>query len=239
MRSNGPPPKPPDSGRPRAVSELDAIQLALSRRIPIWDIRPYIERVSDPGFIPGSRCAPMDPASALIIPWGALLQQHESIALVCLSGRRSEAVVAALQTAGIRGVVHLKEGVLGWQGEGYPLCASRPVEPNDHRGVVALRQLPRAVLSYFVADSVQSPYADASVDAKLIIDEAFSRPGALSSYGTALEVLDLLAENARRLGHPIDHIASNLDGLRATVRRLAAIAPETRAGPRDNHSRLA
>lgn len=239
MRSYGPPPKPPDSGRPRAVSEVHAIQLALSGRIPIWDIRPYAERVSDLGFIPGSRCVPMDPASALTIPWGALLKHHDSIALACLSGRRSEAIVAAVQDAGIRGIVHLKGGVLGWQGEGYPLCASHPIEPNEHRAVVALRQLPRAVLSYFVADSVQTPHADAFVDPKLIVEEAFSRPGALSSYGTALEVLDLLAENARRLGHPIDHIASNLDGLRATVRRLAATAPETMPGLRDKQSRSA
>ena len=224
MRSNGPPPKPPGSGRPRPLeSEVHAIQLALSGHIPIWDIRPQQERCGLPGFIPGSRCVPMEPTTVHAIPWESLLTQHRVIALTCLSGRRSEAVVSLLRAQGTQGVIHLTGGILAWQAEGFPLCIPEPVEPEEYRTVATLRQLPRAVLSCFVAESVQSQtsfIAGGLVDPKRLVSDAFEQSGALTSFDGARDALDLLAENARRLGHPIEHIASNLNSMRATVRRI-------------------
>ncbi len=230
MRSLGPPPKPIGSGRPRPLeTEIHPIHLAISGRIPIWDIRPRHERAAEPGFIPGSRSVPMDPVSARHLPWQTLLEQHDLIALVCLSGRRSEAIVTALQNAAVRGVLHVTGGILAWQGEGFPLCVQHGVEPDEYRTVTCLQQLPRAVLSCFVAESVQSQSDDGFLDPKQLVDQVFAQPEALTSFDRARDALDLLGENARRLGHPIEHIAANLNGMRALVERLERSA----AGPAD------
>lgn len=216
-----PPPKPECWQRSVCETILTVEQVVVAHQLPIWDIRPFEERLAEPGFIPSSRSVPLCRETVLDLPWDDVLSESGGIVLCCLSGKRSGALVSMLQVAGYSGVVSLYGGLLAWAAEGYELCVPSPAEPEEHKEIIRVEQLFRAVMSCFIAESAQSRIdGDAGLDASEIVASIFGRPGALGSYERTLDTLDLLGENARRMGHPIDRIASNLDAMRATALRL-------------------
>ncbi len=217
-----PPPKPECWQRTFCETSLSVEQVIHAHQLPIWDVRPLDERLAEPGFIPSSRSVPLSRETVLELPWDDIVAESGGIVLCCLSGKRSGALVTTLQAAGYSRVVSLCGGVLAWAAEGYGLCAPSPAEPEEHQDIERIDQLFRAVMSCFIAESAQSRIDyDAGLDASEVVARIFGRPGALGSFERTLDTLDLLGENARRMGHPVERIASNLDAMRATALRLA------------------
>lgn len=209
--------------------ELDVENVVLAPDVAIWDIRPYEERMGEPGFIPGSRSFPLEPETVMRLPWDSILGENQRLILCCLSGRRSRALVDKLQVAGYSGVSSLSGGVLAWQEAGKPLVVPNPAEPEEHLCIERLDQLPRAVLSCFIAESSQTRMSveDApEIDPSEVVSHIFSRPDAVSCRERALDTLDVLGESARRLGHTIEQMACNLNAMRATVQRIAPMGPD-------------
>ena len=217
----GPPPKPQGSQRFFSETLWTPGQVIEAPQVPVWDVRPLDERNAEPGFIPGSRSVPLTRDNILELPWQDIAQETGGIVLCCLSGRRSGALVTELQLAGYSGIVSLDGGVLGWLESGQALCTPAPEEPEEHFHITRVEQLSRAVMSCFIAEASRSQAdEEASDHAGELVSRIFGRPGSVSSYERTLDTLDLLGENARRWGHPIERIAQNLNAMRATANRL-------------------
>jgi rhodanese-related sulfurtransferase len=225
-RLGSPPEKPKTAARgelslPRGeVSVLDVLNMP---DVALWDVRPYQERIAEPGYIPGSRSVCMTTRDAMGLPWNKITDWTPCVVLVCLSGRRSGSIAAELWAAGHERVLQLRGGILEWLAVGLPLCVPSAPEPEDWAAVASLDEFRREATSCFVAEAILS-YGTSSneefVSPKLLMDRVFAESDALASFDRALLTLDLLAENARRLGHPMDRLAANLSVMRTVLQRL-------------------
>lgn len=203
--------------------EVSVLEIAAMPHVPVWDVRPYAERNQAPGYIPGSRSAPMTTSDAVSLPWQKIVEEAPCLVLVCLSGRRSGDIVDQLWAAGQERVLQLRGGVLEWQASGLSLCEPFGPEPPDWAAVQTLDDFKREVIACFVAESVWLHTALAGpefVSPKSLVERVLAQPQALSSFDGALATLDLLAENLRRIGHPIDRLGSNLSAMRSVLFRL-------------------
>jgi 3-mercaptopyruvate sulfurtransferase SseA len=156
-----------------------------------------------------------DLAEVLLAEYGA----RSALAVVCLSGKRSLPVSQRLHEAGLGDVAHLEGGILAWQAAGLPLCGVRSVPEEELVALQGAREFPRAVLSCFVAESVEAQLnagADSLADPRKLVEEVFDT-GPPEDPEHLLHCLDRLAEQARRAGHPLSHIATNVDRLRASL----------------------
>lgn len=221
-RMGTPPRKPRLTSRPPRV-EVSVAELCAMPDVPVWDVRPWEERCSLLGYIPGSRSVPMSVADALELPWDAIAQSSPHVVLVCLSGRRSGEICRQLRALGQGCVLQLSGGVLEWQASGLALCVPNTPEPEEWASITSLDELRRAVSAWFLAEAVLSHEAtnEAFVSPTLLVERVLASPEALSSLEQALVTLDLLAENARRLAHPTERLAANLSACRSTLERLA------------------
>ena len=198
--------------------EIEPAALAEFHEAAIIDIRSREERTSELGFIPGSRAFPE--RDVLEGRLAADYRQGHPLVLACLSGRRSERLLSAVREQGFERVVHLKGGVLAWQAAGLPVCGAAQTDPADLPAVADLRDFPRAIVSCFVAESVEAQLdgGEAIVDPKPIVEHIIDDSWRGAPTPEALrESLDRLAETARSMGHPLAHIARNVDRMRAAL----------------------
>ena len=49
------------------------------------------------------------------------LPKNAPVLLYCRTGNRSEAAQETLRTVGVRHILHMKDGIVGWQAQGLPL----------------------------------------------------------------------------------------------------------------------
>ncbi len=206
----------PDELGPAALSEL--------RNVVILDVRAAEERFGEMGFIPGSRSFPEEELRSsparLLSTYGV----DQPVALVCLSGKRSLRLVPMLRGLGFATCAHLRGGVLAWRAASLPVCGVGAVPAEDVVPLRSIDEFPRALVSCFVAESVETQLnsGDGSlVDPKPIVERicAEMRPSHSSAQAWA-DSLDRLAEAARAMGHPLDHIARNVDRMLASLARL-------------------
>jgi rhodanese-related sulfurtransferase len=205
--------------------EVSAVDIAEVREIRLIDVRATDERYGDIGFIPGSRCFPLE---TLEDSRQVLLEEyalHQPIVTVCLSGRRSQTARDILRGWGFQKVTSLNAGVLGWRAADLPTCGVNP-DPDGPRAS-SLDELPGLIRACFVAESVEatlSGRADENFDPvgvlQRIIDEETERAGGLNDEAI-MHILERLAEIARFRGHPLENIARNVDHLRGVLDDLS------------------
>ncbi len=206
------------TGAPR-VKLMTPHELARETQIAIIDVRPKEERNGELGFVPGSRsfsdCDLDGLARKLTQDYGPA----HAIAVACLSGKRSLPVAEHLRDAGLADVAHLEGGILSWHAEGLPLCGVRSIPKEELVPLSCAEDFPRAVLSCFVAESVEAQLdagAEQIANPRQLVERVFDGPHS-SEPDHLLACLDLLAEQARRAGHPLGHIALNVDRMRASL----------------------
>jgi rhodanese-related sulfurtransferase len=191
--------------------------------VPVWDVRPFSERLAEPCYIPGSRSVVMDARQAMALPWHKILSTVPYVVLVCLTGRRTGVIASELWAAGQERVLQLQGGILEWQAGGLPLIVPPAQALPEWANVDSLEDLRRAATACFVAESVwlsEVRRNEAFVNPKLLVESVLHEPGALDTVERALCTLDLLAENMRRLGHPVDRLGSTVNALRSAIERL-------------------
>lgn len=209
---------------PEEVPQWSPLELAADPTVRVVDIRPAAERLGELGFIPGSRSVP---DTALLSHRRQAFWEFEPgdrLALACLTGRRSEALVPMVKAMGFAEVGNLKGGILAWSAAHLPLCTGwvgstgRPIDEE------ALAGLPRAIASCFVAESVENALNRDLMDAfnpMEAVREIFAQERVSWQHPSPVglvRVLDALAEKARRRGHPLDRIADNVSSVLASVR---------------------
>jgi len=212
------------SGKMLGIGRLTPEQLAQALHVTIVDVRDEDERYSGLGYIPGSISVPDDMCSAdeekerLALP--------RALALVCLSGKRSLACAEKLVARGVTDVWHLEGGILAWQAQGYALCGVRDVPSDELIELSSPAEFPRAVLSCFVAESVEAQL-DAGAgeinDPTDVVEQMFQMAGDRMDASGLIASLDRLAVHARRAGHPNERIAANVDRMRASLLRMVEL----------------
>lgn len=188
------------------------------------DIRPGSEREGDVGFIPGSVW--VDEEKLESEPDELLrLAGDRCVVLVCTTGKRAEARATwANESPELKdlSISYLEGGLLGWGAEGLPLV--RPsAAPSGHEVCLQrLEDFPRAVVSCFVAESIETQLdaGDLHMEnpaelVEKIFEEAENDAVDADHYRL---LLDRLADQARRLGHSLEHIATNVETMRAALR---------------------
>ncbi len=194
-------------------------ELARETQIAIIDVRPKEERDGELGFVPGSRSISDCDLDALARKLSQGYGPAHAVAIVCLSGKRSLPVAEHLRGAGLADVAHLEGGILSWRAEGLPLCGVRSIPKEEQVSLSCIEDFPRAVLSCFVAESVEAQLdagAQQIANPRQLVERVFDGPHS-SDPEHLLACLDLLAEQARRAGHPLGHIALNVDRMRASL----------------------
>lgn len=200
---------------------ITVAELATSRDVRLFDIRPPDERYGSVGFVPGSigvgESAAALQASAAEIPPG------DPIALVCLSGRRSEHAAALLSQHLGREVANLTGGVLAWREAGLPVCGVAPkLEPGDPlQRTLAIAEVPRVLAACFVAEV--ATMTDDEIDPLSMLQSLFDRAGARwddPDVAGLYRVLDLAGAESWRMGNELRRIATNIDRFLAVLRRL-------------------
>lgn len=207
---------------PPLQSQLSAAELASKSTALIVDIRSTEERAGDLGFIPGSI---HQPEEDLVEGLQRLLQrsqQRRDVVLVCLTGRRCHPWLEPIAKLGVRKVWWLSGGMLNWRSSGYPVVGVTPVAEDEKLELRSLSDFPRVVMSCFVAESIETQLnsgRDQFADHAALVQELFAP--ALAADRVSLpklrHTLDQLADLARSMGHPLSHIASNLDVMRASL----------------------
>lgn len=195
---------------PDTITPQDA---AADRTLAILDVRPRDERMSDLGFIPGSRWVPEDRIRTDPFAVVEELEGHRGVVLACLSGRRSAELVPIMRAVGVPRVRNLAGGLLAWGAE-LPLCRF----PSESGPLLAPEEAKRRILACFVAESIENALDNAlddGFDPKAMVDAAVDRGFAehLIPREAWQAVIDELAVTARRRGHPLDHIAGNVERL--------------------------
>lgn len=98
------------------VAPADLRQLTQQEtELRVVDVRRPREYVQ--GHITGAVSAPLGSTAHLVQNW----PRDTPIALVCLSGHRSQAAAAELLKMGFRDVSHLEGGMLAWRRAGQPV----------------------------------------------------------------------------------------------------------------------
>jgi rhodanese-related sulfurtransferase len=209
----------PPSNSSRAASPTDIHPEELSRlnQALILDLRTQQEREGELGFIPGSRWYPSDRIEPEL---SACLQTDRPVVLVCLSGKRSGSRLSqgfAQSTCDVRS---LAGGMLAWRAAGLPTCGHSVVSAEELVPLNGIGDFPRVVMSCFVAESVEAQLAAGDqelIDPRAVVETVFGPPERWNTVDHLLERLDILAESARHLGHPMAQIAVNVDRMRASL----------------------
>ncbi len=196
-------------------------ELSTSRDVRLFDIRPQDERHGSVGFLPGSVGVGESPEALAAAV--AEIATGDPIALVCLSGRRSELAAQALSQRLGREVANLTGGVLAWREAGLPICGVAPkLEPGDPLlREVALAEVPRVLAACFVAEV--ATMTDDEVDPLNMLQGMFTRAGARwdqPDIAGLHRVLDLAGAESWRMGNELRRIAINVDRFLALLRRL-------------------
>ena len=210
--------------------EIEPAALADFHEAAIIDIRSREERTSELGYIPGSRAFPEN--EQLAEQLAAAYPKDHPLVLACLSGRRSQRLLSAMREEGFEHVAHLKGGMLAWQGAGLPVCGAAQIDPDELPEVADLNDLPRAIVSCFVAESVETQLdggGTSIVDPRPIVERIIDDSWRDAPTTAAIrESLDRLAEIARAMGHPLGHIAHNIDRMQAALMVFEDRVPSTR-----------
>jgi len=206
------------------IGRLTPEQLAQALHVTIVDVRDEDERYSGLGYIPGSISVPDDVCRSRDTE--ELLELPSAVAFVCLSGKRSLACAEKLVARGVSDVWHLEGGILAWQAQGYALCGVRDVPSDELIELSSPAEFPRAVLSCFVAESVEAQL-DAGAreidDPTDVVERVFQMASDRMDASRLIASLDRLAVHARRAGHPNERIAANVDRMRASLLRMVEV----------------
>ena len=196
------------------ISRTDVLQ---RRDILLLDIRDLREREAV-GYIPGSLPLPLDPRDEFLL--GLAHLPREPLALVCMSGRRSNLSIPLAVRQGFPEIYSLTGGVLGWGADGLPLCGLQepPAPPQIH----TIDAIERELISCFVAETIEtvlSQDGDLSVDPhrEVLNIIAAARQRTASPARALREAVTSLGRIAWRRGHPPAKIAENIDLMMAMI----------------------
>lgn len=195
-----------------AALQISPEELVELHRYAIVDIRSLEER-RDPsvGLIPGSLWFPAERLRTEPMGLTELLEAPpEGVVLACLTGRRSADLVAEVEPLGFPLVRTLRGGLLAWAAA-HPVCRlghpRAPQEPTLAR---------RRLTACFVAESVENTLErdledafDPKSEVHRIVDEALARHD--NPAEGWVEAIERLAALARHRGHPVGHVASNVE----------------------------
>lgn len=216
----------PEAAATYGVKRLHPSSVARAPQ-PLIDIRPLSERDGPLGFIPGSRCFP----EPVLVERPELLREEypeaAEFVLVCYSGKRSWALAEQLDRSTPFVFAHLEGGMLAWQDAGLPLSGVTEVPEEELVTVLDASDFRRVVVSCFVAESVETQLnagAERLQDPLRLVERVFDDCGPNADARQLLVRLDRLAELARVGGHPLEHIARNVDRMRASLRWFASRA---------------
>lgn len=110
----------------------DRLRLASVRRLPARDVRQLDERVIvdtrwehewRAGHVPGALHASPDAIAHHGVP--ALAGERRPVAVHCAGDYRSAIGVSLLERAGVRDLIHVSDGLVGWQAAGGPVERSQ------------------------------------------------------------------------------------------------------------------
>lgn len=207
------------------MSDIFPRSLAERRDVYLLDVR-HAEELAPPfGYIPGARHLP---APLLREQPEVLLRafpDRPPLAMYCMTGRRSAALLEAVRAQGFGEVYSLSGGLLGWVSAGLPVTGDR--EPSPVEASVSVESYEQALKSCFVAAAIESDLDNMSLSMdfkptetlEAVLGEA--RLDAADEREVLLTALNRLGELAWRRGHPLDRIAGNMDHMRALLASLA------------------
>jgi len=213
----------PLSSAPSLPRDIQATELAALCEAAIVDIRTADERTGELGFIPGSRSFPEGELEGHPKVLRQSYAGDRPLVLVCLTGKRCRRLVPQIQSVGFSQVATLRGGLLAWRSAGLPVCGVDAPGPGERLPLEDLSEFPRAVISCFVAESVETQLdrgLESLMDPKSFVEQILGA-GVKRSVPELSHALDRLAEAARAMGHPLEHIAANLDRMRATLSQFA------------------
>ena len=181
----------------------------------VVDVRPLAERLDGIGFIPGSISLPVDPLPAGLHAT-RVIPPTRKVVFVCLSGRRSDEVAAAVARSRDPGTTaNLGGGLMAWQAAQLDVAGVHARWDGTEPAGQDLAAVCREIAACFVAEAVEL-----SLDAGMDLDpmelfgmcchEAGVDPEAPDRTGL-VRVLDLAAARSRELGNEYERIAANLD----------------------------
>lgn len=178
--------------------------LARHRKSSVVDIRASEERLTL-GWIPGSLWLPDPQTSTWVdrLPAGP-------VTLVCNSGRRTRALVEALDSAHIDDV---KGGLLAWRAARLPITELRETDPSP----LSRERFEREAMACFVGSSMLTNTMDPSLAAATLEDIMAEMDGSPEQASRAVEKLSVMAWRA---GVPLKVIARNTSHFYALSLRL-------------------
>ncbi|GEM_PF-2932090 len=199
---------------------ISPVGLSNEVQTAIWDVRSWDERRGDIGFIPGSRWVGSEVDLAALLPLLSTIDPSQAIVLVCLSGRRSAEMRDTLEAACGRTFHNLEGGMLSWRAEELPTSGIALLEQTDIPKIESLEDFPKLVRSCFVAEWAMVVEDTDNFDPVEAVQEIIG--DVINTQDVSLEAvfdaIDRLAELARRFGHPLDHIAFNIDRMNAAAK---------------------
>jgi rhodanese-related sulfurtransferase len=206
--------------------------VAMSRELLIVDIRPFAERLSELGFIPGSRSVPCETADDVRLALDAEGFTAAGIVLSCSSGRRSGQLLAQLEGSTGYQIHHLEGGLLGWRAEGFPVAIGSiehvALEEDDAR-VEDLASFRRMLLACFVAEATElafdkdlGPFAADPLASLMHCFERSGVPWDERQPRRLYRVVDRASSLFRELGGEPHRIAENVSRMYAILGRISA-----------------